>query len=167
MKELFLSQGFISFVIDLLFVLVVYAIVKLVTIRSGVDDLLNHSDRRIQRLRVIVKKMHDLCNSNNPERDVHKCSKGLKHVIREQKRASKALNMYLFDDREDKDVAAAKEIVDSVPDKCRKAIVVITDNKRDDMDKIFNGIDVDLESASALLKKALVIDKKKELLRLE
>ena len=73
---------------------------------------------------------------------------------------------YLFDDREDKDVAGAKAIIDGVPNVCREAIVNVAEQGNADLNGKFDNLDKEMDRATALLIKAKKLDKKKELLQL-
>ena len=152
-------------VISICFWVVLYVIVKICTVRAGVGDLLNHAYKRTNRLRRSCMQLRMLCLSPNAATHLAKSVTVLKHVIKAQKRASKVMTMYLFDDRGDLDVAAAKNLVDRVPDLCRDAIVKVAENSEADIKEIFDNIEENIKTAKELLKKAAAIDRKKELLQ--
>ena len=166
LHRILLSQGFIGFAFISFVMLVLYLIARLISARTGVNDLLKTADRRIATLMRIVRKVRVLCTEPSAEDDVAKDIKMLKKVIKWQKRTSRMLAAYLFDDREDRDVAAAKSIVDGIPNVCRSAIINVAEHGQEDLNKKFDNLDTEMERARALLTKAKKLDKKKQLLQL-
>ena len=164
-ERLVSSENFDAFVISTCFWVVLYIIVKLCTVRAGVGDLLNQAYKRTNKLRKSCLQLRMLCLSSNAASHLSKALKVLKHVIKAQKRASKVMTMYLFDDRNDLDVASAKALVDRIPDLCRDAIVKVAENGEADIKAIFDNVESNIKTAKELLKKAAAIDRKKELLQ--
>ena len=74
--------------------------------------------------------------------------------------------MYLFDDRNDFDVAQARSIVRGIPDGCREALVKVAEKEDDDIGARFDTMIERLKDARDLVKKADMLDRKKELLRM-
>ncbi|MBR4427445.1 MAG: hypothetical protein IKS77_07045 [Spirochaetales bacterium] len=166
LERLISSENFDKVVISICFWVVLYIIVKICTVRAGVGDLLNQAYKRTGRLRKYCLQLRMLCLSQNAASHLSRSIAVLKHVIKAQKRASKVMTMYLFDDRGDLDVAAAKALVDHVPDLCRDAIVKVAENGEADIKAIFDNIEENIKTAKELLKKAAAIDRKKELLQI-
>lgn len=166
LQRILLSEGFIGFAFISLLMLVFYVIARVVSARTGVNDLLKTADRRIVKLKRVVRKVRVLCTEPSAESAIPDDIKMLKKVIKWQKRASRMLAAYLFDDREDRDVIAAKAIVDGVPNVCRAAIVNVAEHGEDDLNRKFDDLDSEIERARTLLAKAKKLDRKKELLQL-
>lgn len=166
LQRILLSEGFIGFAFISLLMLVFYVIARVVSARTGVNDLLKTADKRIVKLKRVVRKVRVLCTEPSAESAIPDDIKMLKKVIKWQKRASRMLAAYLFDDREDRDVIAAKAIVDGVPNVCRAAIVNVAEHGEDDLNRKFDDLDSEIERARTLLAKAKKLDRKKELLQL-
>ncbi len=166
LERLVSSENFDRMVITICFWVVLYVIVKLCTVRAGVGDLLNQAYKRTNKLRKSCIQLQMLCLSPNAASHLSKALSVLKHVIKGQKRASKIMTMYLFDDRGDLDVASAKALVDRIPDLCRDAIVKVAENSEVDIKAIFDNVESNIKTAKELLKKAAAIDRKKELLQI-
>ena len=160
------SESFLAFAATLIFMVILYAIVRYFTYRSGVNDLLKKADMRIVKLKKSVRKVRVLCTTPGAKSFLFSNVKNLKTVIRRQKKASRLLCAYLFDDRDDKDVAEAKAIVDAVPDICRSAIVNVAEEGGENLNVKFDDLSSEIERARALLIKAKDLDRKKELLQL-
>ena len=166
LHRILLSEGFIGFAFMSFIMLVLYFVARLISARTGVNDLLKTADRRIATLRRVVRKVRVLCTEPSAEKDVAKDIKMLKKVIKWQKRTSRMLAAYLFDDKDDRDVAAAKSIIDGVPNVCRSAIINVAEHGQEDLNSKFDNLDAEMERARALLAKAKKLDRKKELLQL-
>lgn len=165
-QRILTSEGFIGFVFVSLLMLVLYIIARVISARTGVNDLLKTADKRIVKLKRMVRKVRVLCTEPSAESAIPDDIKMLKKVIKWQQRASRMLAAYLFDDREDRDVIAAKAIVDGVPNVCRSAIINVAEHGHDDLNRKFDDLDAEMERARALLTKAKKLDKKKQLLQL-
>ena len=165
-ERIFSSVSFLVFLGTLILMVILYLIARLISARVGVNDLLRTADRRITVLRRVVRKVRVLCTEPSAREDLAAGVKVLKEVIRWQKRSSRILAAYLFDDREDKDVAGAKAIIDGVPNVCREAIVNVAEHGNDNLNEKFDNLDKEIDRARALLVKAKKLDKKKELLQL-
>ena len=166
LQRILLSEGFIGFAFISVLMLVLYIIARLISARAGVNDLLKTADKRIVTLMRMVRRVRVLCTAPSAENEIATDIRMLKKVIKWQKRASRMLAAYLFDDREDRDVIAAKAIVDGVPNVCRTAIVNVAEHGEEDLNRKFDDLDAEVERARTLLSKAKKLDKKKELLQL-
>ena len=166
LERLVSSEGFDKMVISICFWVVLYIIVKICTVRAGVGDLLNQAYKRTNKLRKRCLQLRMICTSKDATANLDNSVKVLKKVITAQKRTSKIMIMYLFDDRGDMDVASAKGLVDRIPDLCRDAIVKVAENNSTDVEMLFDNIETNIKTAKELLKKASAIDKKKELLQI-
>ncbi|MBP5162871.1 MAG: hypothetical protein ILP16_07845 [Spirochaetales bacterium] len=160
------SESFIAFLATLLVMVILYLIVRYFTYRSGVNDLLKKADKRIVSLKKAVRKVRVLCTTPGARKLLFSNVENLKTVLRCHKRASRLLCAYLFDDRDDRDVAEAKAIVDAVPDICRAAIVSVAEASGENLNEKFDNLFTEMERARSLLHKAKAIDKKKELLQI-
>ena len=165
LERLVSSQGFDNMVISICFWVILYVVVKVFTVKSGVGDLLKYAYKRTDKLGKASLQLGTLCTAKDAASNLERSVKVLKKVIKAQKRTSKIMNMYLFDDRGDMDVASAKGLVERVPDLCRDAIVKVAENNTSEVETIFDNIESNIKTAKELLKKASVIDKKKELLQ--
>jgi len=164
MERLLNSESFDYMVYTICFWVVLYIIVKICTVRAGVGNLLNQAYKRTGRLRKVCLQLRYYCTAKDPVSNLDKEIKMLKKVIKAQKRASKIMTMYLFDDRTDLDVIQAKRLVDGIPDICRQAISKVAEKNVDDNKTRFDEIEENLKAARELLKKASAIDRKNELL---
>ena len=165
-NELVKSESFLRMCITIGFWLALYIVVKLFTIRAGADDLLRMGTKRIIKLRKQTRQFRILCTSRGAYKNVARAVKQLRKVIKSEKKATRLLTMYLFDDRGDLDVAGAKDIITKIPDVCREALVSIAEKKGESLVPLFDQADADIKEAIALLKKAAALDKKKELLQI-
>ena len=166
-NELIKSESFLKMCTTVGFWLVLYIVIKLFTIRAGADDLLRMGRKKIVKLRKLTRQFRILCTSRGAYKNIARSVKLLKKVIRCEKKAERLLVIYLFDDREDFDVAGAKDRVVRIPDVCRDALVSIAEKKGESLVPLFDQADADIKEAIALLKKAAALDKKKELLHID
>lgn len=166
-NELIKSESFTKMCITIGFWLVLYIVVRLFTVRAGADDLLRMGGKRIVKLRKLTRQFRILCTARGASKNVARAVKLLKKVIKAEKKATRLLTMYLFDDRGDLDVAGAKNLITKIPDVCRDALVSVAEKKEGSLVPLFDQADADLKEAIALLKKAAALDKKKELLQID
>lgn len=164
--RLFTTASFLVFLGTLIIMSVLYLISRLISARAGVNDLLKTADKRIAVLKRNVRKVRVLCTEPAARDELSQEVKLLKKVIKWQKKSSRILAAYLFDDREDKDVSGAKAIIDGVPNVCREAIVNVAEHGEANLHERFDNLDKEIERARALLVKAKKLDKQKELLQL-
>ncbi|MBR6347442.1 MAG: hypothetical protein IKR80_00655, partial [Spirochaetales bacterium] len=132
-EKLLSSESFDAMVVSVCFWVILYVIVKVITIHAGVGNLLKHADSRIVKLRKDVVRLKMLCTPANAASRLSKSVKVLDEIIKAEKRATKVLTMYLFDDRNDFDVAQARSIVRGIPDGCREALVKVAEKEDDDI----------------------------------
>ncbi len=165
-EKLLSSESFDAMVVSVCFWVILYVIVKVITIHAGVGNLLKHADSRIVKLRKDVVRLKMLCTPANAASRLSKSVKVLDEVIKAEKKATKVLTMYLFDDRNDFDVAQARSIVRGIPDGCREALVKVAEKEDDDIGARFDTMIERLKDARDLVKKADMLDRKKELLRM-
>ena len=166
LEKLLSSESFDAMVVSVCFWVILYVIVKVITIHAGVGNLLKHADSRIVKLRKDVVRLKMLCTPANAASRLSKAVKVLDEVIKAEKKATKVLTMYLFDDRNDFDVAQARSIVRGIPDGCRDALVKVAEKEKDDIGARFDTMIERLKDARELVKKADMLDRKKELLRM-
>ena len=165
LERLIGSEKFDMMVITICFWVVLYVIVKILAVRAGVGDLLNQAYKRTGKLRKRCLQLRMLCTMDDPLKKLDRSVKVLGKVIKAKKHASKIMMMYLFDDKEDADVASAKALADGIPDLCRDAIVKVSEKNSTDVNAIFDKVESDIRTSRDLLKKAAAIDRKKELLQ--
>ncbi len=165
-EKLLSSESFDAMVVSVCFWVILYVIVKVITIHAGVGNLLKHADSRIVKLRKDVVRLKMLCTPANAASRLSKSVKVLDEIIKAEKKATKVLTMYLFDDRNDFDVAQARSIVRGIPDGCRDALVKVAEKEDDDIGARFDTMIERLKDARELVKKADMLDRKKELLRM-
>ena len=165
-EKLLSSESFDAMVVSVCFWVILYVIVKVITIHAGVGNLLKHADSRIVKLRKDVVRLKMLCTPANAASRLSKSVKVLDEIIKAEKKATKVLTMYLFDDRNDFDVAQARSIVRGIPDGCRDALVKVAEKEDDDIGARFDTMIERLKDARDLVKKADMLDRKKELLRM-
>ena len=165
-EKLLSSENFDAMVVSVCFWVILYVIVKLITMHAGVGNLLKHADSRIAKLRKDVARLKMLCTPANAASRLSKSVKMLDEIIKDEKKATKVLTMYLFDDRNDFDVAQARSIVKGIPDGCREALVKVAEKEKDDIGARFDSMTERLKDARELVRKADMLDRKKELLRM-
>ncbi len=165
-EKLLSSESFDAMVVSVCFWVILYVIVKVITIHAGGGNLLKHADSRIVKLRKDVVRLKMLCTPANAASRLSKSVKVLDEIIKAEKKATKVLTMYLFDDRNDFDVAQARSIVRGIPDGCRDALVKVAEKEDDDIGARFDTMIERLKDARELVKKADMLDRKKELLRM-
>jgi len=166
LHRILVTDGFLLFAVMSLLMVILYIAARLISARTGVNDLLKTADKRIGKLRRVVRKVRVLCTEPSAEEDIPNDIKMLRKVIKWQKKTSRMLAAYLFDDREDRDVIAAKAIIDGVPNVCRNAIINVAEHGDEDLNKKFDDLDAEMERARTLLSKAKRLDRKKQLLQL-
>ena len=166
LEKLINSESFDAMVVSICFWVILYVVVKLITMRAGVGNLLKNAQGRIAKLRKEVLHLRILCTTTKPKVQLSKCVKVLDEVIKAEKKTSRVLTMYLFDDRNDFDVAQARTLVKGIPDACREALVKIAEKEKDNIGARFDKMLEDLKDAKELIRKADMLDKKKELLRM-
>ena len=166
LEKLLSSENFDAMIVSVCFWVILYVIVKVITIHAGVGNLLKHADSRIVKLRKDVVRLKMLCTPANAASRLSKAVKVLDEVIKAEKKATKVLTMYLFDDRNDFDVAQARSIVRGIPDGCRDALVKVAEKEKDEIEARFDTMIERLKDARELVKKADMLDRKKELLRM-
>ena len=165
--ELIKTESFAKMCATIAFWLALYIVVKLFTLRAGSDDLLRVGAKRIVKLRKLTRQFRVLCTARGAYKNVARGVKQLKKVVNAEKKATRLLTMYLFDDSGDLDVAGAKDLISKIPDVCRDALMSIVDKKEGSLVPLFDQADADIKEAIALLKKAAALDKKKELLHID
>ena len=114
-KELLNNESFMKMAITVLFWAVLYGLVKLFTIRAGADDLLRMGEKKVIKLKKLTRQFRILCTARGAHKNVAKAVKLLRKIIKMEKKATRLLVMYLFDDRGDLDVAGAKDLVAKIP----------------------------------------------------
>lgn len=164
-QRLVSGEGFIKMVVTIIFWLVIYVIVKFMTYKAGLNDLLKHANNMVLRMGRLSSSLESLCSSK-PGPQTQKAIKMYKRVVKCQWRTSKIMAMYLFDDKHDKDVAGAKTMVETVPNLCKTAVSSLVDKERHvDIHTIFEEVKSNLKTASDLIAKAQKLDEKKEMLQ--
>lgn len=164
LEQLVTCDGFINMVSTIAFWLVVYIVIRYLSYRSGLNDLLNRAKKHIASLRKICKNLSNMCKGS--ELDVQNAITTYKWIAKLQKLIFKLLVTYLFDDRNDKDVLGAKTLVEPITDMCKAALSRVVEVGNDaDVQAIFEEIDSNLSTASDLLSNAQKKDQKQKLLK--
>ena len=166
-NELIKTDSFMKMCFTIGFWLALYIVVKLLTIHAGSDDLLRVGTRRIVKLRKLTRQFRILCTARGASKNIARGVKLLRKVVNAEKKATRLLVIYLFDDSGDLDVAGAKDIISTIPDVCRDALMKIVEKQDGSLVPLFDQADADLKEAIALIKKAAALDKKKELLHID
>ncbi len=164
--ELFTSKSFLQMTITILCWAIVYIIVRLFSSSAGVGHLLKTAVKKTGKLRKSVLQLRYICTSKDISQNVARAVKVFHKVLRREKRVSKILNMYLFDDRNDLDVADAKKMLDVIPDICRDVLVKVSESDEIDVSPRFDEIEVNIKQAIELIKKADTLDLKKKILKI-
>ena len=73
--------------------------------------------------------------------------------------------MYMFDNKDDKNVSQAMDLVSSVPELCRKAAAIAGDGRSEDLSAVFSQVDDCINRASSLIRQSIERDMKEELLK--
>lgn len=167
MAKLFSNHNFAVMVSSVIFWIVAYVVVKIFTVKAGIGtDLLRQATKRISSFRKITLEFRLLCTEREGSSKTAKQVKLLNRIIKKEKAISKILAMYLFDDKNDLDVAAAKKKIGAVPDICRDIIVQCSEGDTGNLADLFNKMDSNIQEALGLLSKAINLDMKKELLKI-
>lgn len=168
--SIFENQSFMSMAGSVLFWLVLFIAVSILNSKAGIGkNLLKTAIKRIGKLRKTCLELNELFRTRSKRVDSHKTEQALRilnRILLQHKRTTKLLAVYLFDDKEDRDVIEAKKLVDEVPTICRKIISAALDGKIEGKEA-FIQIEDNLKRAKESLKKALSLDIKKELLKIE
>ncbi len=144
-----------------------YLIVLIIATKVGVgSNVLKHVLKRFDKLRKLCFDFQMLLKAKNFSIQSKKPVLMLAKITSVQKSILRLFTAYLYDDKEDKDVKAAKEYVVNISDLCRKALLLATEGSNAEIDDFFKQIDSEISSAEALVKKALEYDIKSELLKI-
>lgn len=163
---IFSNAAFMKMVYSVIFWIVFYVIIKILTVNAGIGtNLLNQCLKRVPKLHRSTIELRLLCTDSS-SKNTEKQLKCLSDVIKSEQRISKILEVYLFDDKNDQDVLAARKLYDSIPDICRAIVVQTSEGDMGDIGDKFKTIDANIKSAEEYIKKAISLDLKKKLLKI-
>lgn len=166
MRELFDNPAFLKMIYAVAFWVIFYVIVKILTVNAGIGtNLLSQCLKRLPKFKDNLKDLKTLSKRKSSDKG-EKLMHCLKNIIRREKRMSKILDMYLFDDKNDQDVAAAKKLINAIPNICRNVVAHVADGDVSQIDPLFERIDENLKDAQAFIDKAISLDMKKKMLQL-
>lgn len=154
-----------------------YLIILYITNKMGVGyNVLKNSLKWLAQLKKLCTSLHFQLSSNGFSQHSRGTINCLKKVVRCERGIARILTVYIFDNRDDKDISHAMELISSIPDYARKAAVIASesssnvnasdnDRKNAELDEVFSKIDNCIALSSELIKKAIERDLKEELLR--
>lgn len=164
-EAIFSNSQLMKMIYSILFWVILYIIVKAITVRSGIGtNLLGQYLKFLPKFSSAVSDLKRCCRGKSFKEE--KVLKALTQVIRKHKILDKILDMYLFDDKSDMDVLAAKKLTAQVPDICRNIVSSVSDGDNEGILAMFDEIDSDLKQAKILVEKAIKIDLKKKMLQI-
>lgn len=159
-------SGFEKMIYTCLLWVVAYLVTLFITHQTGVgSNVLKHAIKRLSKLRKRCDNFRDILTAPSFSIKSKKGVIALSEIVRYQNGIVRILNLYLYDDKNDKDVKDAKEYVLSVSDYCRKALTLAIEGTSSDINDFFRQVDTRISSAEALLKKAMEYDIKSEMLK--
>ena len=165
MDNLIANDAFMKMVYSIIFWIVLYIIVKTMTVKSGIGtNLLGQCLKQLDKFKSEILKFKTVCKAKNISND--KLMKGLALIIKKEKRILKIIDMYLFDDKRDSDVNAARSLVGSSSSICRKVVSDVTDGDFSKLDVLFNELDKNLNNAKSFIDNAIKLDMKKKILQI-
>lgn len=165
-SDIFASAAFTKMLYSVISWIVFYVIVKILTVNFGIGtNLLNQCLKRVSKLHRCTIDLRLLCTDSSDAK-TEKQLKCLTQIIKREQRISKILEVYLFDDKNDQDVIAAKKLFDAIPDICRSIVVQTSEGDMGDIGDKFKTIDANIKSAQEFVKKAISLDIKKKLLKI-
>lgn len=161
-----MSDAVINTIVTCLVWVVAYFVVLYITNRAGVGyNVLKNSLKWHENLRKLCLELKVQLCSKGFSLQSRKAVVCLKRIVRCEKRIARILTVYMFDNKDDKNVSQAMDLVSSVPDLCRKAVVIAVEGKGTDMDCLFSTVDDNIGRSCALIKQSIERDIKEELLK--
>ncbi len=155
-----------------------YLIILYITNKMGVGyNVLKNSLKWLVQLKKLCASLHAQLAATGFSQHSRGTINCLKKVVRCERGIARILTVYIFDNRDDKDVSQAMELISSIPDYARKAAAIASeasssnanagdnDRKNSELDAVFSKIDDCIARAGELIKNAIDRDMKEELLR--
>ena len=160
-------SGFEKMIYSCLLWVIAYFVTLYFTNKMGVgSNVLKHALKWLSELRKLCRNFQGLIVSSSFSIKSNKSVLMLSKIIRCQKGIMRLFTVYLYDDKTDKDVKEAKAYVSTIPEYCRKALMMVSEGGSSDVADLFKQIETRISSAEALVKKALEYDIKSEMLKI-
>lgn len=146
---------------------VVYLVTLFITNKTGVgSNVLKHALKRLAKMRKLCAKFQAFISSSKFSIKSKSAVLMLNEIVRCQKSFLRILSVYLYDDKNDKDVIEAKDYVADIPDYCRQALILVSESSKADTSDYFKQIEARICSAEVHINKALEYDIKNEMLKI-
>ena len=161
-----MSDAVVNMIVTCVVWVVAYFVVLFITNKAGVGyNVLKNSLKWLVELRKLCVGFRTQLSSKGFTLQSKSAIHGLKKVVRCEKGIARILTVYMFDNKDDKNVAQAMDLVSNVPELCRKAVVVAGDGKSADLDAVFSQVDDCISRAGSLIRQSIERDMKEELLK--
>lgn len=161
-----MSDAMIEMLVTCLIWVAAYLVVLYITKRAGVGyNVLRNSLKWMEKLKKKCASLKGQLCSKGFSIQSKGAIRSLRDVVRCEKGIARILTVYLFDNKGDKDVSQAMELLADVPEYCRKAVAMAVDGKSSDIDSMFCKVYDSIDLAVSLVKKAIDRDLKEELLK--
>lgn len=153
--------------------IIAYFITLYVTSKMGIGyNVLKNSLKWLGKLNGLCVSLRTRLCAKDFTLQSRKAISSLKKVVRCEKGISRILTVYMFDNRDDKDVVEAAELIKNVSELSRKAAAIASDsssNSRNknssELDAVFSIIDGNINRASGLIRQSIAREMKEELLK--
>ncbi len=161
-----MTDAVIKMIVTCVVWVVAYLVVLFITNKAGVGyNVLKNALKWLVELRKLCVGFRTQLSSKGFTLQSKGAIHGLKKVVRCEKGIARILTVYMFDNKDDKNVAQAMDLVSSVPELCRKAVVIAGDGRSADLDAVFSQVDDCISRAGSLIKQSIERDMKEELLK--
>lgn len=155
-----------------------YLVILYITNKMGVGyNVLKNSLKLLVQLKKLCVSLHTQLSSSGFSQHSRGAINCLKKVVRCERGIARILTVYIFDNRDDKAVSQAMDLISSIPEYARKAAAIASeasssnasesdnDMKNAELDTVFAKIDDCIARSSNLIKESIDRDMKEELLR--
>jgi len=150
--------------------IIAYLITLYITSKMGMGyNVLKNSLKWLSKLKSLSSSLRSKLCAKDFSLKSRSAISSLKNVVRCERGISRILTVYMFDNKDDKDVVEAATLVSEVSELSRKAAAIASDlahlEKESELDAVFSKIDENIAQASSLIKKSIERDIKEELLK--
>lgn len=161
-----MSDAIIKMILTCVGWVVAYFVVLFITNKAGVGyNVLKNSLKWLVELKKLCAGLRTQLSSKGFTLQSKSAIHGLKKVVRCEKGIARILTVYMFDNKDDKNVSQAMDLVSSVPELCRKAAAIAGDGRSEDLSAVFSQVDDYISRASSLIRQSIERDMKEELLK--
>lgn len=161
-----MTDAIIKMIVTCVAWVVAYFVVLFITNKAGVGyNVLKNSLKWLAELKKLCVGLRTQLSSKGFTLQSKSAIHGLKKVVRCEKGIARILTVYMFDNKDDKNVSQAMDLVSSVPELCRRAAAVARDGKSEDLSSVFSQVDDCISRAGSLIRQSIERDMKEELLK--